>query len=253
MGFGESIKSFLGKGVESMNAYSTIFAVSVFGAGILSFFSPCIFPLLPVYIGTLIEDTGEKTIGIGKYKVFTRPIFKTLFFILGLSMVFFILGYGAGALGKILYSPYTNYIMGVIVIILGLHQMEIINIKKLQYQKTVDFNKGKKGGYLGAYLLGLTFSFGWTPCIGPVLSSVLAVAASGEQGAIFGALLMIIYAIGLSIPFVILAFASSFVMKYFTRVKKHIVLIKRIGGALIVVMGLLLMFGKLNFLLSIIG
>lgn len=235
-----------------METYSSLFFVTVFVAGLLSFFSPCIFPLLPVYMSTLVEDTGTRSIKIGNYTIYLKPILKTLSFIAGLSMVFFLLGYSAGSLGSLLYSKYTNYIMGAIVIILGFHQMEIINIKRLQYQKIVNFNKNKKDGYLGAYLLGLTFSFGWTPCVGPVLSSVLAVAASGtSSSSIYGAFLMIMYSLGLSIPFLILAFASSFLMKYFNSIKKHMLTIKRVGGIIIILMGLLLMFGQLNVLLNV--
>lgn len=232
-----------------MEANTAVFMISVFSAGILSFFSPCIFPLLPVYMTSLMEDNGEKGFRIGRLRVYWKPIVKTLCFILGISMVFFLLGFGAGSLGKILNSEYTRYVMGAIVILLGLHQMEIIKIKKLEYQKRVDFNKKKKGDYLGAYLLGLTFSFGWTPCIGPVLGSVLAVAASGTgSSSLYGTFLMLVYSLGLAIPFLILAIASSVMMKYFGKIKKHMVIIKKVGGGIIVLMGVILILGKLNFL-----
>ncbi|MGX8834675.1 thiol-disulfide oxidoreductase-associated membrane protein CcdA2 [Amedibacillus sp. YH-ame6] len=231
--------------------YHEVYFGTVFVAGILSFFSPCIFPLLPVYMSTLFKDvdTHEKQT-IMKIK-HLRAIAKTLCFILGLSTVFFILGYGAGALSGVLNHPYTNYVMGAIVIVMGLHQMEIINIKTLQREKKVKMKQKEFKGYLQAYILGLTFSFGWTPCIGPVLSAVLAIAASNNGSALYGGSLMMVYTLGLSIPFLLLALASSFIMQYFQFIKKHMILIKRISGLLLVCMGVLLMFNKLNELITL--
>ncbi|MEG0368329.1 MAG: thiol-disulfide oxidoreductase-associated membrane protein CcdA2 [Coprobacillus sp.] len=231
--------------------YHEIFFGTVFIAGVLSFFSPCIFPLLPIYIGTLLDDEGKDVIKIKNITIHTTAIIKTLVFILGISTVFFILGYGAGALSGILYSPYTNYIMGIIVIILGLHQMDIINVKILQRRKAITFQQNKHKGLIQAFLLGLTFSFGWTPCIGPVLSSILAVAASNDGTALYGGFLMLVYAFGLAIPFLLMALASTFVMNCFQKLKKHIVLMKRIGGILIIIMGVLLMFDQLNYLTTL--
>ena len=231
--------------------YHQIFFVTVFTAGILSFFSPCILPLLPVYIGTLLDDDDKKDIQIMNITIHPNAIVKTLLFILGISTVFFILGFGVGALSGILYSPYTNYIMGFIVIILGLHQMEIINIHILQRHKAITLKKNKRKGFIQAFLLGLTFSFGWTPCIGPVLSSILAVVASNSVTAIYGGLLMLVYAFGLAIPFLLMALASTIVMNHFQKVKKRMMLIKRIGGILIIIMGILLMFDQFNYLATI--
>lgn len=232
-----------------MEVYSTLFFLTAFAGGVISFFSPCTLPLLPVYMGVLVEDTGEYSWSLGNYRIYPKPILKTTAFILGLSTVFFLLGYGAGALGGAIRSPYTNYIMGGIVILLGLHQMEWIHFKGLQKQFGVDFNKKNREGYLGAYLLGLTFSFGWTPCIGPVLGSILAVAASNNNGgSIYGGFLMLMYTLGLAIPFLILAVASSFFLRYLPFLKQHMLLIKRIGGGLIVIMGIFVVFGKLNVL-----
>lgn len=231
--------------------YQEVYFGTVFVAGILSFFSPCIFPLLPVYITTLFDEADNEDSKKRTLKDSMRPMIKTLFFIFGLSTVFFILGYGAGALSGLLNHPYTNYVMGAIVIILGLHQMDIITIKRLQRQKTISIRRKKYKGSLQAYLLGLTFSFGWTPCIGPVLSSVLAIAASSEGSALYGGLLMMMYTLGLAIPFMIMALSSAFVMRYFQRIKKHMVLLKRVSGALLVLMGFLLMFDGLNYLITL--
>ena len=132
--------------------------------------------------------------------------------------------------------------------------MELINIRQLQFQKNVEFKKDShRNDFLSAFLLGISFSFGWTPCIGPVLSSVLALAASGVNGAIQGALLTLVYTLGMALPFLILALASSFVMRYFSKIKPYMGLMKKIGGALIIFMGILLMLGQLNALSGIFG
>ena len=143
--------------------------------------------------------------------------------------------------------------MGVIIIILGLHQMEILHLQKLEIQKTVTFKKKQSSKYLSAFLLGVSFSFGWTPCIGPVLSSVLALAASGGNGAFQGALLTLVYTLGMALPFLLLALTSELIMPYFSKIKSHIVLLKKIGGLLIILMGILLMLGQLNVLSGIFG
>ena len=233
---------------------SIIFLVSVFLAGILSFFSPCIFPLLPVYAGILLDDQGNSK----SFRFFGREIpwsglIRTLCFIAGISLIFFILGFGAGFLGHMLYADWFRYAMGAVIILLGLHQMEILHFNKLEVQKTVTFKQSKSNHYLSAFLLGITFSFGWTPCIGPVLSSVLALAASGGNGAWQGAILTLVYTLGMSLPFIVLALASGWIMPYFSKLKPHMILLKKIGGALIILMGLLLMLGQLNALSGILG
>ncbi|MGT2964782.1 thiol-disulfide oxidoreductase-associated membrane protein CcdA2 [Streptococcus acidominimus] len=233
---------------------SVVFLLSVFLAGMLSFFSPCILPLLPVYVGVLLDADEPRTIRLLGLEIAWYGILKTLCFIAGLSMVFIILGYGAGFLGNLLYADWFRYILGAIVILLGIHQMGIINLTQLQKQKSVQFKQNKKrNDFYNAFLLGLTFSFGWTPCVGPVLSSVLAIAASGGNGAWQGAILMLLYTLGLALPFLLLALASSFVLRYFSKVKPYMGLLKKIGGAIIILMGILLMFGNLNIFTQLVG
>ena len=151
-----------------------------------------------------------------------------------------------------MYTNWFRYLMGVLIIILGLHQMEVFHFHFLEKQKTMDFGANKqKNELFSAFLLGLGFSFGWTPCIGPVLGSVLALAASDGQDALMGAIYLLVYTLGMALPFLLLALASSLVLPYFNRLKPHLLLLKKIGGAIIILMGILLLLGQLNSLSSI--
>ena len=142
---------------------TSLFSISVFLAGVLSFFSPCILPLMPVYVGILLDSERVKTVRIFGRDISWYGLVKTLCFIAGLSTVFLILGYGAGALGQVLYAPWFRYLLGGIVILLGIHQMEVINLRQLQKQKTIQLKKNReRNEFFNAFLIGVTFSFGWT-------------------------------------------------------------------------------------------
>ncbi|HGR4753505.1 TPA: thiol-disulfide oxidoreductase-associated membrane protein CcdA2 [Streptococcus pneumoniae] len=217
------------------------FFLSVFLAGILSFFSPCILPLLPVYTGVLLDDKDGAQASSGKFSISVTSLLRTLAFIAGISFIFILLGYGAGFLGDLLYASWFQYLTGAIIILLGLHQMEILHFKGLYKEKRLQLQgQGQNGkGYSQAFLLGLTFSFAWTPCVGPVLGSVLALAASGGSGAWQGAGLMLVYTLGLALPFLLLALTSSYVLKHFRKLHPYLGILKKVGGFLIIVMGFL--------------
>lgn len=225
---------------------SLIFTFSVFSAGILSFFSPCIFPLLPVYLGILLDESKERTVSLFGFSINWYSLLKTVAFMAGLSSVFLLLGFGAASLGSLFNSPTFSVVMGLIIIVLGLHQMEWINIASLQKQKQLRFNFQTKNGVLSAFLLGLTFSFGWTPCVGPVLGSVLGLAASGGGSSVQGGLLLLVYTLGLSLPFLLITLSSSALVKQFNKLKPHMVTMKKVGGALIILMGIILVLGKVD-------
>ncbi|CZD64595.1 thiol-disulfide oxidoreductase-associated membrane protein CcdA2 [Streptococcus pneumoniae] len=226
------------------------FFLSVFLAGILSFFSPCILPLLPVYTGVLLDDKDGAQASSGKFSISVTSLLRTLAFIAGISFIFILLGYGAGFLGDLLYASWFQYLTGAIIILLGLHQMEILHFKGLYKEKRLQLQgQGQNGkGYSQAFLLGLTFSFAWTPCVGPVLGSVLALAASGGLGAWQGAGLMLVYTLGLALPFLLLALTSSYVLKHFRKLHPYLGILKKVGGFLIIVMGLLVLFGNASIL-----
>ena len=144
-------------------------------------------------------------------------------------------------------------VTGAIIILLGLHQMEVLHLQGLYKERRLQLKrKGKNAnGYSQAFLLGLTFSFAWTPCVGPVLGSVLALAASGGSGAWQGAGLMLVYTLGLALPFLVLALASSYVLKHFRKLHPYLGTLKKVGGFLIIVMGILVLLGNASILTTL--
>lgn len=220
---------------------SGVFVLSVFFAGILSFFSPCILPLLPVYTGVLLDEGESWSWKIRGRSINGAGLMRTLCFIAGLSLVFVVLGFGAGVLGQLLYQAWFPIILGLLVVVLGLHQMEIFQLRMLERQKGFQWRRhAGRSGYGNAFVLGLTFSFSWTPCVGPVLSSVLALAASGGSSSWQGAFYMLVYTMGLALPFLAVALASSFLLTYFRKLQTKTLLLKKIGGGLLVLMGVLM-------------
>ena len=198
---------------------------SVFAAGILSFFSPCILPLLPVYV--LILSSGEsssasqkKVISIGTFIIHPRLIVKTMIFVFGLSTSFILLGFGAGALGALINTTTFITICGAVVVVLGLHQMGLFHIPFLERENKVHLKRSSKRDLVGTYLLGFTFSFGWTPCIGPILGAVLGLSASEGQAG-HGAFLMMIYALGMLIPFLLLSIFSDVLLQRMKKLNRH--------------------------------
>ncbi|ATW45381.1 cytochrome c biogenesis protein CcdA [Glaesserella parasuis] len=204
---------------------------SVFLAGLASFLSPCIFPIVPIYFGILSKG-GKK-------------VLNTLLFIMGLSLTFVSLGFSFGFLGDLLLNDITRVIAGIIVIILGIHQLGIIKINFLEQTKLVEIKTNGKSASVEAFVLGLTFSLGWTPCIGPILASVLAL--SGDEGsALYGGAMMFVYVLGLALPFIIFSFFSDELLKRAKSLNKHLDKFKIIGGTLIILMGLLLITNNLH-------
>ncbi len=220
-----------------------LFISSVFIAGILSFLSPCIIPVIPMYLAYFAdEDLGQT-----KTRLISRPMIKAMLFVSGLSTVFILLGFGAGALGSILYGDWFLFACGVIVVVLGVHQTGLVQFAFLQRERRLHLSRSKKADYVGSYVLGLTFSFGWTPCIGPVLAAVLGLSAS-EGSAAFGGFLMGIYSLGLMIPFLLVAIFSEQLLSRIKGVYKYMGILKLVGGLFIILMGILLMMNQVGII-----
>ncbi|MHA0857739.1 cytochrome c biogenesis CcdA family protein [Paenibacillus sp. CMAA1364] len=227
-----------------------VYIGSVFIAGILSFFSPCILPLLPVYLsflgGSDIENK-TKTKTIGKLIIHPHLIGNTIFFILGISTVFVLLGFGAGALGNVINNSWFIIVCGAVVVLFGIYQTGIIKLFFMERERKMELDLQGKKGWIGAYLLGFTFSFGWTPCIGPVLAAVLSISAS-EGSSMFGGWLMLVYTLGLAIPFLVLSLFTDVLLQRMKKIYKYMGTLKVISGIILILMGLLLMSNKLNMI-----
>ena len=204
---------------------------TVFLAGLASFLSPCIFPIIPIYFGILAKGG--------------RKILNTFLFIAGLSLTFVSLGFSFGFLSNLFFNDNVRIIAGFIVIILGIHQLGIIKLNFLERTKVVEVKTEGKSASFEAFFLGLTFSLGWTPCIGPILASVLAL--SGDEGsALYGAAMMMVYVFGLATPFVLFSLFSQELLKRTKALNKHLGKFKIVGGLLIIVMGVLLITNNLQ-------
>jgi len=220
----------------------------IFIAGIVSFFSPCILPIIPVFISTLLTNVDDKPIMIGKFRLNHRALLRVSLFVLGLSTIFVILGFAFGAIGSFFTTSQDVLltVSGIIVILFGIYQTGIVKIPFLMKEKKVGAGK-KREGYLGAFILGLTFSLGWTPCIGPILSAVLALTASQGSVALGGAY-MGVYSLGMLIPFLVITLFSDILLSKIRGIYKHMKKIKIVGGIILIIMGILLLTNSLHLL-----
>ena len=224
----------------------------VFVAGILSFFSPCTIPLLPIYVAQLSQGAS----GSGQaarikladgFSLNLRLIGQTVLFIAGISTSFVLLGFGAGVMGEILFSREFLIACGILAVLFGIHQVGLLRFSFLEREKKIELKAPSQFGLIRSYLMGLTFSFGWTPCIGPVLAAVLGIASSQGQP-INAALMMLVYSAGLSIPFIVVAVMSDLLVERMNRIHRHLENIQIASGVLIIIMGILLMTDNLNIL-----
>ena len=225
-------------GIELADAAFLPAAMVALLAGILSFLSPCVLPIVPPYLAYM---TG---VGVGGLKSGERSaVVPALFFVLGRSTVFLLMGMAASAFGR-LFLQYQEYLVkasGVVIVIMGLHFLRLFRIPFLDSEARMDV--GDRGGSaLGAYVLGLAFAFGWTPCIGPQLGMILSLAAGGAAVE-RGMALLAIYALGLGLPFLLSAIFINRAMGLMNRIKPHLRLIERVMGALLVIVGVALYRG----------
>jgi cytochrome c-type biogenesis protein len=220
--------------------------VAALVAGMLSFLSPCVLPLVPPYLvyltGTSLERFGDAE---AEPRVRRETVAAALLFVLGFATVFVTLGAGASSIGALLraYSGELAILAGIAIIVMGLHFLGLTPIAWLLREKRLDV--AKPVGLWGAYLMGLAFALGWTPCIGPILAAILAVAAS-EQTVAKGAGLLAVYSLGLGIPFIVAAFAVEPFAAFLARFRAHLGLVEKAMGGLLVLTGIAFLTGVVS-------
>jgi len=218
------------------------------GAGILSFLSPCVLPLVPPYLcfigGVSLEQMtdDEESLPPG---VMRSVMLSSVVFVLGFTTVFVMLGATASTVGEFIadYIDILSKIAGGIIIILGLHFMGVFRIPILFREARFHAEK-KPAGLIGPYIIGLAFAFGWTPCVGPVLAAILMVAGS-ESSITYGMGLLAVYSAGLGIPFILAAGAMKPFMKFMVKFRTHVQTVERVIGALLVLTGILFLTGSM--------
>ncbi len=224
-----------------MNPFEISYAGAA-AAGALSFLSPCVLPLIPAYLcflgGVGLEEVKE---GAGR-----RVIPAALAFVLGFSTVFVAMGATASALNRLITDnlSWLSLAAGTVIIVFGLHYMGVIRIGFLNYDRRVQVD-ARPTGLLGAFVLGLAFAFGWTPCVGPILATILMIAA-GKDSVGEGVALLSAYAAGLGVPFLVAALAANPFMAFLVRFRRHMRIVETAIGGLLVTTGLLIMLGRVN-------
>ena len=221
--------------------------IGALSAGLLSFFSPCVLPLIPAYLcflggASLDELTAED--GVDK-ETSKRVFISALSFVLGFATVFILMGASASALSRIVieHMDTLSYIAGAVIILFGFHYMGLFKISFLNFEKRFHIDN-KPSGIVGSYILGLAFAFGWTPCVGPILATILMVAAGGDS-IWYGTSLLSAYAAGIGVPFLIAALAVKPFMSFMARFKRHLHKVEVAIGILLVITGVAILTGSL--------
>ena len=225
---------------------SDVTIAAALAAGTLSFLSPCVLPLVPPYLVYLAGTSLERLADAEPVPAVKRDtIVASLLFVAGFSTVFVALGAGASVIGALLraYSDVLATIAGIAIIVMGLHFLGLTRIDLLMREKRAEM--ARPVGLWGAYAMGLAFAFGWTPCIGPILAAILAVAAS-EATITKGAGLLAIYSLGLGIPFVIAALAVEPFAAFLVRFRAHLAAVERVMGGLLVLTGIAFLTGFIS-------
>jgi cytochrome c-type biogenesis protein len=224
--------------------------VAALVAGFLSFISPCVLPLIPGYISFVSGASLEEMRGGGANPATSRRqvLLTSMAFVLGFSLVFIALGASASAIGKFVLRnlPLLGKIAGAVIIVFGLHTMGVFRLQFLELEKRAH-TQTKPAGLLGAMFVGVAFAFGWTPCIGPILAGILAVAGSRDSVR-EGVLLLAVYSLGLAIPFLLTSLAIDRFFALTSKIKRHYHTIEVVSGGLLVAIGLLIFTGQLTLI-----
>lgn len=217
-----------------------------FGAGILSFISPCVIPLYPAFLsyitGMSVEDLSKDNSMLKR-----KSMLHTIIFLLGFSSIFIVLGFGATYVGEFLkiYQDVIRQIGAILIVFFGLVITGVLNFNFLMRSKTISF-KNRPAGFFGSFLIGMAFSLGWTPCMGPILAIIISMVVATPD---MGMILMISYVLGFSIPFLVM----SFFIGKLTWIKKNSNLLMKIGGYIMIVVGVALFFDWMTKITSFLA
>lgn len=223
-----------------------------FLAGILSFLSPCVLPLVPSYVSFITGVSFEDLTGRSdRRRIRNLTIINSLIFICGFSAVFLALGASSSVVGQVFfkYQEWIRIIGGILVIIFGLFIAGFLKLDFLMKDKKIHLS-GRPAGYIGTFVIGMTFAAGWTPCIGPILGSILLYASS-KGSAVYGLKLLSIYSLGLAVPFFVSSLAMNSFISYSRKLQKYMRVIMIISGLLLIIFGILLLTNRMRELTSL--
>jgi len=221
--------------------------IAAFFAGLISFLSPCVLPLVPAYV-SLISGVGVEELKASDSQLMRRVMLNSLGFILGFSVVFITLGAISTEIGQVAarYKHTLSIIAGVVIILFGLHLTGIFKIKALYSDTRMHSLKGGSTP-LGAFVIGFAFAFGWTPCLGPILTVILTLAA-GEETLAKGILLLAVYSLGLAVPFLLTSLGIERFLKFYSRFRSHMHALEVASGGLLIALGVLLVIGRFTLI-----
>jgi cytochrome c-type biogenesis protein len=221
--------------------------LAAFAAGLVSFLSPCVLPLVPGYV-SLISGIGVEELKVQESQVFRKVMLNSIAFIIGFSIVFITLGALSTELGQLAsqYKSTLARVAGVVIIVFGLHLTGIMPIKLLYADKRLHNVKGGSTPW-GAFVVGFAFAFGWTPCVGPILGAILGLAAA-QNSVTEGILLLTVYSLGLAVPFLLAALGIERFMKFYGGFRRHMHAVEVVSGGLLMALGVLLVLGKFTLL-----
>ena len=226
--------------------------LAAFLAGILSFLSPCVLPLVPGYV-SLISGASVEELQTSERRVLGTVMLHSITFVLGFSVVFIALGAVATGVGQVVneYHSLLSKIAGVVVIIFGLHLTGILKIKALYADKRMHDVKGSSSA-IGSFAVGFAFAFGWTPCIGPILATILVLASA--QGTVMkGVVLLAVYSMGLAVPFLLTSLGVDRFLSFYGRFRKHLHTVEVLSGILLIAIGVLIFLNNLKLLSGYLG
>jgi cytochrome c-type biogenesis protein len=235
------------KQVQYPRMHNLPLPIAAFAAGLISFLSPCVLPLVPGYV-SLISGAGVEELQAQRAGLLRKVMLNSIAFILGFSVVFITLGAISTSVGQLLarYKHSLAQVAGVVIILFGLHLTGLLRIRALYADKRLHSVKGGATVW-GSFVIGFAFAFGWTPCVGPILAVILTFASQQDSVA-KGIGLLTIYSLGLAVPFLLTSLGIERFLKFYSRFRAHMHAVEIASGALLIVLGVLLVFGRFTII-----